>query len=603
MLDCRGLSSSWLVRRWYVTVLVVLLPLWGWGMLTRVAWTPDEPRELSLCAAMQRQADKVVPELAGVPFCEKPPLTYWLGAASLELFGHTAPAARVPNLLYALVGTLAVGALAGAMVRSSPGGEPAADLAALVAALALGTMELSWQVQIWLASDAPLLAGVAVALWGAWRALAADTTRARLGWWCVFHLGLIVGFMAKNIAGWLVPWSAVAVYLLWQGRWREWLRWELHVGWALHGLLLGPWVLAVARHAEGGRLLRIFFWDNLVGRFLPVASEGRYLTGHQNTIGSYATGLPGFLAPWTFVGLAALLAVGVAAWRREAVARFLAAAMVPVFLLLSVSHTGRGIYLVIIFPAVAVALGWWWVRQGAVANPAGVDRWALRLNLFLGLVLTLILGLLVALAPWLFDLGYGGGAWALLVVILGLSAAALVVAMRRWRQQQWAGALGWTGGALWIALLAALAIGIPQVNPWQDQTIITHRVAQTAVQTPVLLFQPDETIVAQLDWHVQLRLTAVEDAAAARQIAAAHPATLFLAKINSDRLPSAFRDKLAQLVRPFGGKIRERTATSEGPKADALQAAGFECVERIGVPAGRRYGLFRLRATSSPVAR
>jgi 4-amino-4-deoxy-L-arabinose transferase len=603
MIDSSSAEQPWYMRQWYVAALLVLLPLWALGLFTRVAWTPDEPRELSLCAAMQQQTSKAVPELAGVPFCEKPPLTYWLGAASLALFGRSAEAARAPNLLYALIGTLAVGALARAIIRRSPADDGPANLAALVAALAFGTMELSWQVQIWLATDAPLLAGTAVALLGAWRAMAADSTRPRVGWWLVFHLGLIIGFMAKSVAGWLVPWSAVAGYLLWQGRWRELLRWEMHVGWVLHGVLLGPWVAAVAGYDDGRHLLKIFFWDNLVGRFLPVASEGHYLEAHKNSPASYLTGLPAFLAPWTFLALAALVAVGVAAQRREAAARFLAAAILPVFLLLSVSHTGRGIYLVIIFPAVAAALGWWCVRQGATTLLSRWDRWAIQLTLLLGVTLTIVLALFSALAPWLFEMSHRWEWGSLIAVVLGLIGGALVMAVGRWDEQEWGGALIWTGGALWLVLVVAMTIGSSQLNPWQDETIIAQHVSRLATQTPVVLFQPDETIVAQLDWHLPLRLPAVDGPDEARRYLREHPAAQFLARLSSDRMPPAMHDKLARLAGALGIKLRELPPSVDGPKAEALTAAGFECVDRFGVPAGRRYGLFALRAPVAPAVR
>ena len=39
-------------------------------------------------------ADKAVPLLGGVPFCEKPPLAYWLSGASMAALGKTPAAAR-----------------------------------------------------------------------------------------------------------------------------------------------------------------------------------------------------------------------------------------------------------------------------------------------------------------------------------------------------------------------------------------------------------------------------------------------------------------------------------------------------------------------------
>jgi 4-amino-4-deoxy-L-arabinose transferase-like glycosyltransferase len=137
-----------------------LLAIWCVGMFGRGFWTPDEPREADIAWRMSWQADKSVPLLAGEAFCEKPPLTYWFAAAPIELFGAKPWAVRLPNLLYSLVTALAIGLL----VRRSLG--PAA---AWIAAAAMSTFLLSYQVAIWLATDAPLLAAVSVALLGAYR--------------------------------------------------------------------------------------------------------------------------------------------------------------------------------------------------------------------------------------------------------------------------------------------------------------------------------------------------------------------------------------------------------------------------------------------------
>src|SRR6267154_6217825 len=131
-----------------------LLLIWCVGMLGRGYWTPDEPREADIAWRMSWQPAKSVPLLAGEPFCEKPPLTYWVAGAAIDAFGSDAWAARLPNVLYALVTALAVGLIA----RRSAG-----SLAGLAAAAAISTFLLSYQVAIWLATDAPLLAAVAVA--------------------------------------------------------------------------------------------------------------------------------------------------------------------------------------------------------------------------------------------------------------------------------------------------------------------------------------------------------------------------------------------------------------------------------------------------------
>src|SRR5579863_7444281 len=106
-------------------------------MLGRGYWTPDEPREADIAWRMSSQTDKAVPLLAGEAFCEKPPLTYWLAAVPIRLFGSQAWVERAPNLLYAAITALAVGWLA----RRSVG-----HAAGLVAAAAVSTFLLSYQV-------------------------------------------------------------------------------------------------------------------------------------------------------------------------------------------------------------------------------------------------------------------------------------------------------------------------------------------------------------------------------------------------------------------------------------------------------------------------
>src|SRR5882762_1165646 len=111
-----------------------LLLIWCVGMLGRGYWTPDEPREADISWRMSWQPDKAVPLLAGEAFCEKPPLTYWVAGAAIDVLGTAAWVARLPNLLYALATALAVGLL---------GRRSAGPMAGLVAAAAMSTFLLS----------------------------------------------------------------------------------------------------------------------------------------------------------------------------------------------------------------------------------------------------------------------------------------------------------------------------------------------------------------------------------------------------------------------------------------------------------------------------
>ena len=183
-------------HRWTLRILVALAPIWLIGILDRGLWTPDEPREADIAWRMSQQSDRTLPELAGTPFLEKPPLSYWLSGAGIALFGDSSAAARTPNIIYAAATALAVGALA--FVMTDGGG---AVIAALVAATAI----IVFRVTVWLAPDAALLAGCAIALLGVYLGYTSPAGRRKLFGYCLMHAGAALGFMAKSAPGWMAP--------------------------------------------------------------------------------------------------------------------------------------------------------------------------------------------------------------------------------------------------------------------------------------------------------------------------------------------------------------------------------------------------------------
>src|SRR6202142_3584486 len=229
-----------------------LLLIWCVGMFARGYWTPDEPREADIAWRMSWQADKAVPLLAGEAFCEKPPLTYWLAAIPVKWFGAQAWAARLPNLLYAFITALGVGLLASRC---------AGRFAGLVGAAAISTFLLSYQVAIWLATDAPLLAAVSVALLGAYIGFYATTRPQRLKGYLLMHAALAMGFLSKSAVAWMVPSLALLTLSIWERRWRELFRWELYLGFGIQAAVILSWVYFVYAGPDGVDHLKVFFWN------------------------------------------------------------------------------------------------------------------------------------------------------------------------------------------------------------------------------------------------------------------------------------------------------------------------------------------------------
>src|SRR5579871_6728687 len=242
------------MRRWALIALLALAPIWLIALFDRALWTPDEPREADIAWNMAHQPERALPHLAGVPFLEKPPLSYWMSAAALATLGDSARAARIPNLLYAAVATLALGALAAAAAGAQ---------AAVVAALMAGSALLGIRVAMWLAPDAALVAGCACGLLGAYLGYVSRPGRRKLAGYTLMHAGAAVGFMAKSAPGWIVPALALLGLLAWERRWQELSRWELYAGLLLQALVIGPWIAAVASLPDGASALRVLFWNNL----------------------------------------------------------------------------------------------------------------------------------------------------------------------------------------------------------------------------------------------------------------------------------------------------------------------------------------------------
>ncbi len=472
---------------------VLLLAIWCVGMFGRGFWTPDEPREADIAWRMSWQADKAVPLLAGEAFCEKPPLTYWVAALPIRLFGPQPWAARLPNLLYAIIAALSVALLA---ARS------AGRTAGIIAAALVGTFLLSYQVEIWFATDAPVLAGVAAALFGTYVGFHARSTRERLGGYSLMHAALGLGFLSKSAAAWMVPALALATLIVWERRWRELLRWELYAGLLIQAALILTWVGFVYAGPDGVAHLKVFFWNNLVGRFTHVDAPAdlQYAAAHRNSPGKYFIELPMYLFPWTLGALAAVRR----AWRERgtrsddfAAVRFALAASLPALLLLA---TARNVYLAPALPGIAVGMAWWGKR---ILQHA--DRWdvrALRGTAILLLLATTVLALAALLIR--IDAGTQLASPHAYGVLAGVgSLVAALLAMRAWNaaKRDVAMTLGALLSAYSALLLGPLAAIYTQVDRWQNLESIALDVRRDTPGHALVLLAPDETTRAIVDMY------------------------------------------------------------------------------------------------------
>ncbi len=575
-----------------VVLSAVLCSIWCVGILGRGYWTPDEPREADLAWRMSWQADKAVPLLAGEAFCEKPPLAYWVAGAAIAQFGASAWAARLPNLLYALVTALSVRLLARRSVD---------PLAGLAAAAAISTFLLSYQVAIWLATDAPLLASVAVALLGAYAGFYARGTWERLRGYTLMHAALAVGFLSKSAAAWVVPALAIVTLVVWERRWRELWRWELYLGLSVQALVILTWVWSVYVGPDGPAHLKVFFWNNLVGRFTHVEApqELQYAAGHRNSPGKYLLELPMYLWPWSLLVIAAIRRAWLkrcAPFEKRRAVRFALASSLPALAVLSLAATARNIYLAPALPGFALLLAWW-----VSETIRSADRWDVRA--LRGTAALLMVAVLAGAAATAL---VGVDSWDRLnsrlgfvaICLLGLAAAAALAV-----HAQMAARRGHVLRAQFALLLAycALLAGpasqlYRQVDAWQNLPSIGRAIATDAAGRPMILWAPDETTRALIDMYARTSVGLVAgplDRASIERLSekmAGDPQAVVVVQLPGRSVTATFRRAAAQL----GFTLEQTRDTVPDPPAWA-SAIGLQVDRVYTLPNGRRYALLESR--------
>jgi 4-amino-4-deoxy-L-arabinose transferase-like glycosyltransferase len=95
----------------FVALILYLAPLLLHAPLT----DPDEGLHAAISQEMVERGDFIVPRFVGRAFFDKPILFFWAQAASMRMFGMSTAAARLPGMVFALLGIATTGWLAGVL--------------------------------------------------------------------------------------------------------------------------------------------------------------------------------------------------------------------------------------------------------------------------------------------------------------------------------------------------------------------------------------------------------------------------------------------------------------------------------------------------------
>jgi 4-amino-4-deoxy-L-arabinose transferase-like glycosyltransferase len=305
-------------------------------------YTRGEPREALVAREMIRTGEWLVPARPDGELTRKPPVFYWASATSLALLpSRPELAARLPSALLGTAGVL----LTWVVVRASFGAAVALP-AALILATALEWIRAATVARV----DMALVAGLTL-VFGAWLvALSRDRSRPGAGLFAMAAAGAVVATLAKGPVALVLP--ALAAGALVAARRDPGLLRRLDVipvlvlGGAIAGLWYGA---AFAKH--GWAFFDIVAKENWL-RYVDSEDAG---TGHSHGfIYLPLVGLVGLL-PWT--PLLPLAGAPLADPTRRTPAVALAASWVVVTLaFFSLAAAKRSVYLLPLFPALALLL-------------------------------------------------------------------------------------------------------------------------------------------------------------------------------------------------------------------------------------------------------
>ena len=239
-------------------VALLWLALLAWA---RPLMLPDEGRYVGVAWEMMRSGDWLTPTLNGLPYFHKPPLFYWITAASMSLFGVGELPARAAPLLGAWAGAMAVFLFLRRWWGTS------AALLALVVLLAQPLFYIGGQF----ANLDMLVAGciTVTILLLAHAALAYERQESFRWPLAAGYAAAAVGVLAKGLIGFVLPALVVGAWLLVRRRWRTVVALVSPAGAAVFLAITAPWFVAMQSRFAG--FLDYFF---VVQHFRRFAAGG-----------------------------------------------------------------------------------------------------------------------------------------------------------------------------------------------------------------------------------------------------------------------------------------------------------------------------------------
>jgi 4-amino-4-deoxy-L-arabinose transferase-like glycosyltransferase len=323
------------VSLWLLTgsALLFFLPLH-----LRALWDTDEGRYAEIAREMLLLRDWITPHLNFVVYLEKPPLMYWLTAASFKWFGISVFAARFWCAVFG-VGTVWLTFLAGRRWRDKRTG--------LLAGAVLATSVEFFALTQFLVLDMALTFCTTLALYAIVRFLPSRVARERRNSVLLFAAATAAGTLIKGPVALFIPLMVLVVWMVWrrQGLILNELAWRGPV--ILWLAIVLPWFIAVS--CKNPYFPRFFFIHEHVQRYFTAVHH------RMEPVWFFIPVVIVGFVPWIFFLPRAFLSVfNKGSFRSDVIGSFLAVWFLSIFLFFSLSHSKLAGYVLPVFPAIAL---------------------------------------------------------------------------------------------------------------------------------------------------------------------------------------------------------------------------------------------------------
>ncbi len=406
--------------------------------------SPDEGRYSEIPREMVSGSDYVTPRLNGMPYFYKPPMFYWIQAASIKHFGINRISLRAPNSLIAVFGIVMTYVAARALFDRKTAIFSAAILSTSALYLAMGQIvTLDMAVAVFM-SAAMFSFIVAIKRSGVWRWI----------WGLSFAAFMAAAILTKGLIGVVIPCSVVFLYMLaigWRNFWGQFGRadiWLVLAGIALFAAIALPWhVLAalanpafenaegfLSKNGDGQGFLWYYIIHEHFLRYIDESTSMRY----QPAWFFFALAPVG-LIPWIVFApraLAEYFSDSRGQFRTKNTALlYMIIWAVFIVCFFSISKSKLPPYITPIYPATAVLLGWWAARLWDGRSRAMPESWILAVLGYVSPIAFVPIYFILQAKGKLYDPQYAVAAMSLCAatMVVGTSISLAMLLKRRTR--------------------------------------------------------------------------------------------------------------------------------------------------------------------------